>query len=70
MRPRSVTASVIAGFGACLLVLVALMVWATNAAFEHERTRAESALDAAARTEAPYRCRIEAYAIAPQFRAS
>src|SRR5688500_1636466 len=49
-RARSVTASVVAGFGLCLLALGVLMATAMATAYDHERDAAEAALDATARS--------------------
>ena len=49
---RSVTASVVAGFAACLVAVGALIVWVTSATFDRERDRAEDGLTALAATEA------------------
>jgi diguanylate cyclase (GGDEF)-like protein len=49
---RSVTASVVAGFAACLLGVAALIAWATDATFEQEQRRAEAALASTAASQA------------------
>ncbi len=49
---RSVTASVVAGFAVCVLVVGALIAWVTTATFDRERDRAEDSLAAVAASEA------------------
>ena len=49
---RSVTASVVAGFAACLVAVGVLIAWVTAATFERERDRAEDGLAALAASQA------------------
>ncbi|HWJ81623.1 MAG TPA: EAL domain-containing protein [Nocardioides sp.] len=49
---RSVTASVVAGFAACLVAVGVLIAWVTAATFDRERDRAEEGLSALATSEA------------------
>ncbi|WP_183101486.1 hypothetical protein, partial [Nocardioides pelophilus] len=49
---RSVTASVVASFLACLVAVGALIVWVTNATFDRERDRAEDELTEVAASQA------------------
>lgn len=49
---RSVTASVVASFLACLVAVGALIAWVTNATFDRERDRAEDELTEVAASQA------------------